>query len=99
MVSVVCVTVFTDRHEDKILYPVSLQINQGLMQSVYVKYRGRILVTRIGLRSLICLSSFYKDLERGLFPKKLRLTKEQGNSLWLLQKRGFYIPTAVVVLL
>lgn len=53
MVSVVCVTVFADRHEDKILYPVSLQINQGLMQSVYVKYGGRILITRIGLRSLI----------------------------------------------
>lgn len=39
------------------------------------------LLLELDLEVSFCLSSFYKDLERGFFPKNLRLTKEQENLL------------------
>lgn len=35
----------------------------------------------LDLEVSFCLSSFYKDFERDLFPQKLILTKEQENAL------------------
>lgn len=81
MGSVVCVIVFADRHEDKILYPVSLQINQGWCNQCMLNIEEEFSSLELDLEVSFCLSSFYKDFERDLFPQKLILTKEQENAL------------------
>lgn len=45
-----CVTAFADRCEDKIFYPVSLQINQRLIDQYVFQIRERVLIDRIELR-------------------------------------------------
>lgn len=46
-----------------------------------LKIGEEFLSLELDLEVSFCLSLFYKDLERALFPQKLRLTKEQENAL------------------
>lgn len=76
----VFVIVFADKHKDKILYQVSLQINQGWCNQYMLNIEEECSSLELDLEVSFCLSSFYKDFERDLFPRKL-LTKEQKNAL------------------